>query len=80
MPSRSFLIAALVSDDRAKDAKDGLRELLKIAPKYTVDRAMNDENILRQAEEHRAYLAVLGLHCYKTHQMFQAAVTERVVR
>ena len=74
------MIAALISDDRVKDAKDGLRELLKIAPKYTVDRAMNDENILRQVEEHRAYLAVLGLHCYKTRQMFQAAAAERVLR
>ena len=45
-----------------------------------VVRGVDYENIIRHAEEHSADLVVLGLHRYKTRQMFQGTTAERVVR
>jgi len=51
---------------------------LKVTPHIT--RGMDAENIIRHAEEHGADLVILGLHRYKTRQMFQGTTAERVVR
>lgn len=79
--------ADLVTAQHEKTAREAIEQQISDLPRGAalkvtphIIRGVDYENIIRHAEEHGADLVILGLHRYKTRQMFQGTTAERVVR